>query len=392
MLQRKKSVLFVSHKANRSGAPLLLVNIIRHFKQSTKIPFKILVLEDGELVKDFHELGKTYVWKKNTIHASTASVKRNFLPFVSRFSFIIRGFYILFHIRNTKLLLYNTIANGHMYRKLSYLRCPSICYVHELEAAIHMATNKQILTKVLNNTDLFLAPSEAVKKNLHLSYNIQENKIRLIPYSMNETFRTKQIYSTFISNFKTSYSIPDSAVIIGVLGSTEWRKGFDFFLPLTTIYFELFSNSNVFFIWKGFNKKADNAYFDAYDFNKFSINPRVILLPHGSDNIEQLACFDIHLLLSREDPYPLVVLEAASFGIPTLCFSGSGGSPEFVENDAGYCIPYGNLMKMANSIHELANDSTLRNNMGLKAAEKLQLRHNIKKGATEIVELVENML
>ena len=51
--------------------------------------------------------------------------------------------------------------------------------------------------------------------------------------------------------------------------------------------------------------------------------------------------------LRVEDPFPLVMLEAAALATPTVCFLGNGGAPEFVEEDAGICVPSGNVEALA---------------------------------------------
>lgn len=392
MHKKKPHILFVSHKANRSGAPLLFLELIQQFKEKTGIPFKILVIEDGELVEQFKAAGETLIWKKNSHLTSGIQVLKMLYTSIERIQHILRGFYILFCVRKSSLLFFNTISNGHIFRKLLYLRCPGIFYVHELEAAIRITTNTKTLETVLHKSSLFLVPCNAVKEHLRLVHKVEESKIALAPYSINDISRDKKDYKRFIERFKKNYQLPESTTIIGVLATSEWRKGIDLFLPLITTYLELFPASDVLFIWKGFNKNSMNAYFELYDFEKSGIHKHLLLLPHDSESMEQLACFDIHLLLSREDPYPLAVLEAASFGIPTVCFDKGGGIPEFVENDAGFCIPYCNLIKMSTALNDLVENPGLRNKMGLVAMEKLRLRHNRKKAIGNIVEIVKKML
>ena len=60
------------------------------------------------------------------------------------------------------------------------------------------------------------------------------------------------------------------------------------------------------------------------------------MLPHSYNS---LLPFDIFLLSSREDPYPLVVLEAAFQKVPSICFKDAGGIKEFIGEDAGWVIP-----------------------------------------------------
>ncbi|MGZ5246285.1 MAG: glycosyltransferase, partial [Flavitalea sp.] len=48
--------------------------------------------------------------------------------------------------------------------------------------------------------------------------------------------------------------------------------------------------------------------------------------------------FDALFLSSREDPYPLVVLESAFQKTPSIIFSDSGGMVEFVSEENGWTV------------------------------------------------------
>jgi glycosyltransferase involved in cell wall biosynthesis len=368
-----QKILFVSHKADRSGAPILLLHIIREFKKNTTIPFHILLMEDGVLAKDFKKLGKTFIWNKKPGAGSSNSISRIIL----RIGMVLHGSYTLFQLRGTSLVFMNTITNGYMHKKLLFLKCRFITYVHEMEAAIRMLTDECSLGIAARHSDFFLADSNAVKENLVVNHQFKSNSIQVVatPMPANDLKKDKALYAAFKSKLNIKNSIPQNAVIIGITASNDWRKGFDLFSPLVKLYFQLFPDSNAYFIWKGLRTGEFYSFLDHFDYKKSGIEGRALLVEHGADSLEYMACYDIHLLLSREDPYPLVVLDAASFGIPTICFSDAGGSPEFVENDAGCIIPYGDLFTMANQINYLAGNSSVRAQMGLCAQSKLAARH-----------------
>jgi glycosyltransferase involved in cell wall biosynthesis len=75
-------------------------------------------------------------------------------------------------------------------------------------------------------------------------------------------------------------------------------------------------------------------------------------LPHDLDNFLP---FDLLFLSSREDPYPVVVLEAALMKIPTVYFAKSGGINEFVTDDCGWQIETFSPGDAANKIVSLTN-------------------------------------
>jgi glycosyltransferase involved in cell wall biosynthesis len=375
----KARILFVSHKANKSGAPVLLLEIVKDFSRRTNMPLTILSMEDGELVADFKKLGRTFVWEKTAVNG------RGFAPY-QRIVQVLRGLFIIYKVRRSTLVFYNTIVNGHLQNKLSSLSCKSICYVHELEAAIHMLTNAEGRRSVFKHTDLFLAVSEAVRTNLLLHHGVDEGKVKIVSSPLSVTGRSKLQYKDYTTSFRSRLGA--DAVVIGVVANNEWRKGFDLFISLVVLYFQLFPDSNTYFVWKGFNESHYTAYYDLYDYQKCACQEKILLLPHGNDSIDQMACFDIHLLMSREDPYPLVVLEAATLGVPTVCFDNAGGAPEFVENDCGFVVPYNNLFTMASKLENLAGNSELRRQMGINCQRKVAERHDREKALQRIAELI----
>ncbi|MFM9911833.1 MAG: glycosyltransferase [Chitinophagaceae bacterium] len=335
MKGREPGILFVSHEASRSGAPLILLGIIKEFRKQSAIPFYILIMEDGPLTSEFKLLGETYVWRKKQ-PAYLPSFLRKIISLFYRLSLYIRGPYILFKLKKIPLVFLNTISNGHIHKKLALFNPIFICYVHEMNYTINIVTNQSVLKFTLKNTHLFLAGSTAVKNNLIKTHGVPAEKIEVHYSSLEITSREKTSYSAAIRSFKASNAIPENAIVIGVASSGEWRKGLDLFFPLIAMYFSLHPGSNVFFIWKGYKSVGNSTFYEMYDLNQLGYANQVALIPHGGGSIECIAAYDIHLLLSREDPYPLVVLEAASFGVPTICFENAGGTVEFVENDCGY--------------------------------------------------------
>ncbi len=388
MLHKQPYVLFVSHNANRGGATLLLLEIIKAFKLQSNVPFRILLMHNGELAEDFRELGTTHLWFRT--YLNNRHQKKRTAVF-SKMVTLVRGLAILFAVRKSALVFYNTIDNGHIHKKLLFLRAKSIYYIHELEAAIRMTTNTQTLLTIREHTDLFLTVSRAVKNNLIINHAINRERIQVMTTPCSEIERNKENYVDFIASFREEYGLRKRTVIIGILGQSEWRKGFDLFFPLVKLYTRLYPDDDVFFVWKGFNAKNLSAFFDLYQQDKYGVARNAIVLPHGKDGIDTMACFDVHLLLSREDPYPLVMLEAASLGIPTICFSDGGGAPEFVEADAGCCTAYGDLLQIAEKIKTLVDDATLRSKLGNCARHKAG-RHAFEKTIPAFIQVIENQL
>jgi glycosyltransferase involved in cell wall biosynthesis len=384
---RKEKILFVVHEASRSGAPMILLGIIREFSRQSEIPFRILVMEDGPLLQEFRETGKTWLWfniPRDGFLGKLGWAGKIFHKVLIN----LRGALILFRLRDTKTVLLNTISNGHIHKKLSFLDARFICYIHELEMAIRQHTNEQTMETLRNHTHLFLAGSEAVKGNLVRQHGLPEHLIHVVYSSLTEISRDKSHFHLEKKAFTREHHLTQEQVIIGIAGSAEWRKGFDLVFPLLSVYYSMFPDSKAVFAWKGYRPTSATQYSGRFDIDKMGLGERFILLPHGNNNIETLACFDIHLLLSREDPYPLVMLEAASFGIPTIAFKDTGGCMEFIEEDAGITVAYGDFEGMSRALHSLVTDSWLRKQMGHAAKEKLSVRHDQRKITAQLIDIL----
>ena len=115
----------------------------------------------------------------------------------------------------------------------------------------------------------------------------------------------------------------------------------------------------------------------------------VRFLGEREDTPEIFAGLDLFVLPSREDPFPLVMLESACYGVPTVAFSGSGGAGEFIEDDAGILVPSGDLDGMARALDRAARDSELRSTMGDAARRKVHERHDLGHAGRQIFAIID---
>ena len=66
--------------------------------------------------------------------------------------------------------------------------------------------------------------------------------------------------------------------------------------------------------------------------------------------------------------------------------------PEFVENDAGFIVPYLDIGLMAEKAIELINDEKLRKSFGARASQKVRERHEITVSAPKILKAITQFL
>jgi glycosyltransferase involved in cell wall biosynthesis len=155
--------------------------------------------------------------------------------------------------------------------------------------------------------------------------------------------------------------------VVGGCGLTTWRKGADLFIQLAAAINRLKPNNNIKLFWTGNNgKEFMNQY--EYEEERLAITDKLFFIGQKSVPANYFQVFDVFALTSREDPFPLVVLEAASQNKPVICFENSGGIPELIANNkGGVTVPYGNVEEMAKQIIHLQEQPEKLTLMGIEA-------------------------
>ena len=121
---------------------------------------------------------------------------------------------------------------------------------------------------------------------------------------------------------------------------------------------------------------------------KLGLEARVFFLGEAQDARSYFAAGDVFLLTSREDPFPLVCLEAADCGLPIICFDKAGGMPDFVQNDAGYVVSFEDTKGMAEKISFSVRHKEERERRGATARQKVRARHDVSIAGEEIFRVI----
>ena len=377
-------IVFISHDASRTGAPIVFLNFLRWFKQNTDIPFQILLRKGGELEVEFAKLASTLVFETPSPKTLSQRILRR-LGLYKPNSAMIRQL----TDANIGLIYSNTATNGQVLQALEFLGCPVISHIHELEYIIqYFGIDEFEKTKI--RTTHFIACANTVKSNLIEHHNICPENISVIY----EFIPIPAIQENHLNQKLLEYelSLPDQAFIVGASATTDWRKGTDLFIQLAYIVKRKAKDAPIRFVWVGNRCKGIEYFALQQEILKAGLVDYVHFIGSKPNPLDYFARFDIFTLTSREDPYPLVCLEAASLGKPIICFAQAGGEPEFVEDDCGFVVPYLDLDIMADRVIELYQSPNLRQRLGQNAKNKVSDRHDINTTAPRILEVIKEYL
>lgn len=392
-----KTLLLIGHDANRAGAQLVLLNLMRQLK-AEGFRLRLLLGEGGPLLDDYRALcpvtiwpaprpyvagaladkvvGKLGLWQR--LHQRQVSARRQAL-------------HQALGLDSVDLVLVNTVTSSRWFGQLDLpTRTPVITFVHELAMSVGMYTQPDELAYLLQRTSHLLAVSKATARYYEQQHGF--DPVRITLFTLIDTPALEQAVQQARQqpSLYAALGLPPNALIAGGCGNAEWRKGNDLFVALARLVIGRAPHEPIHFVWVGVPSGSLRNDL-LLDIEKAGLTNRVHLISPTPDVLRYMSRFDVFVLCSREDPYPLVVFEAGLSEVPVVCFDGAGGAPELVETDGGFVVPYLDLDAMSSRTLDLLRQPDLRRQLGQQLRQKIKKRHPAQQGIQTLLTLVDQL-
>jgi glycosyltransferase involved in cell wall biosynthesis len=382
---RKRRVVVISHDAYRAGSQICLLHVLRWLVGSYPADFSLLLRRGGALVEAYAEVLPTEVLSRP--------------PWGDpRWRSIARGVARRLGVRTPRpvisgpldLIYANSVPSLDVAIELaSDGGCPVICHVHELNLAIQRYASIEQFREFAPRIDAFIAASEAVASNLVRQYGVAPEKIHQVYEAIAQPILRPEPRAAV--ELRARLGIPAEAFVVGGCGTVDWRKGPDIFLQVARSLAEQALPRPVHFVWVGGEPVSWERNVLEHDVARMGLSERVHLVGPQVEPAPYFSLFDVFVLTSREDPFPLVCLEAAALGIPIICFADAGGMPEFVGEDAGFVVPYLDVARASDRVRLLATAEELRVRLGRCAAERVK-KHDVLVIGPKIASVLDRFL
>ncbi len=372
----QSSILFIGHDALLAGAQVLQLTLLRWLKTHTSINIKIILLRGGILLDKFNEIAPTLIWE-DLMNQHPDPLKRN--ASLSDF------------IGKVSLVYGNTVVTPVIYDELGFLGVPYITHVHELEKSIKLYISSGTIRLMLHFTNTFVACSEPVGMNLITNHHVARENITTI----HEFIEVRNIqFNKSKKQLRKELGLVEDGIIVIGCGTIYWRKGVDLFFE-TAIKLKDKGFSNFHFYWIGENIwDIDQHSASVCSWNQLEqkalengLQDKITFLGVKENVFQYLLLSDVFYLPSREDPFPLVCLEATQCGVPVICFADAGGMPDFIEDDAGFVVPYEDVDQVAEKIKYLSENQEILKSLGDRARQKFLERHTVDIAAPQVLNL-----
>ena len=318
--QRRPSgaILLVGHDAFPAGSQHLLLHLGQQLRDAHGVEVQFVLMGGGRLLKQYQQVAPTVLAcdPGALAHYAAAAFARG-----------VRG------------AIVNTAAAARACTILDAAGIVPTLLAHELPG-------------LLRTRGLVESARAGVAAARHIVFATAHGRDRfadLVPLPPDRTVVLPQgLYAparrtAVAEELRTRLGIPQTAPLAISVGFGDMRKGFDLALSA----WRLTQPDGLHWLWVG-----------DLDTNTRALLREPLLqaqaagtfhhLPFCADAADLFTAADVHVLASREDPFPSVVLEAMSAGVPTVAFDGSGGVPDLLrEMSAGVAVPMEDVAAMA---------------------------------------------
>jgi glycosyltransferase involved in cell wall biosynthesis len=225
------------------------------------------------------------------------------------------------------------------------------------------------LGPTIRDVDHVIAASSAVKSALIRELSVSPNCVEVVNSFISPSAMAENDRSAKRAAVRGFLGIPDSSFLVGACGTHGWRKGSDVFAQVARVAET--RADDVHFLWVGGTQGTRDWIELEHDLAHLGVADRVHLIADTSNIADYYCAMDVFALTSREDPFPLVVLEAANHLLPVVCFDGAGGAVEFVGSATGLSAPYLDVAAFYSLLDSLRRDASSRQRFGQEARRRL---------------------
>jgi glycosyltransferase involved in cell wall biosynthesis len=394
------SMLFVSHEATLTGAPMMLLHFLRWLRENSTVEPSIVCLRGGPLAEQFAEVGPTLVLGDEVGWPGTTAAEERMISMgmvgAARRAQRRRVRPTLEPVADAEVVYLNSAASLRILHHLPRVRT-AIAHIHELQSAFHWSVLPEDVGLLDTRIDHFVAAADCVADNLVDRYGVARGAITRV-YEFIDTGRVLASRPEGRDEVREQLGLPPEARIVGGCGFADWRKGIDLFVQLARAVAEM-GRDDVHFVWLG--ARAGGIEHEQLDFDiaQAGLGDRFHMAGLQPAPFDWYRAFDVFALTSREDPYPLVGLETSLLGVPMVCFDRSGGMVEFITRDAeargghaGVVVPYIDVEAMAEAVIDLVDDPGRRAEIGDRAARTVRTEHEVEVAGPQLLAVIERVL
>lgn len=334
VLGGRPKLLFVTHEMSRTGAPLIILALIRLFAQTDQFDLILFTDRLGELEKDF--LRYCHV-----VDSSRHTMTMKELNLADLLTEIGPG--------KPLLAICNTANAAHYAGSFHGFGVPVITLVHEM---LYAYPDEYIRDLYLHSSRIVF-PAQFVRDVADAKVRLPPGRDVVLPQGLLDPDFAKHDRARARARVRRELGISAEASLVLGCGTVNIRKGVDLFIRVAQLLYETLGDK-VHFVWLGSDTAdATYAYWMQKDVQALGLASVIHFIGIKSEPAEYYQAADVFIMTSREDPFPCVIHEAMACSLSIVAFANAGGAPEALQEESGIVVPYGDARAMAAAVEGL---------------------------------------
>lgn len=357
-------VLLVTHETSRTGAPRVALLVARALRERGH-DVRVLARAPGPLLPEFTAVAPTSVeplhrvrrklWRSRGLR-SIAWVVDTGLAFLS-----------IAHSRADLVYVNSTAASVYL-RPARWLGHRRVLHAHESETLAGRLLAGFGARAELTSC-LLIGCSPSARRGLASLVGRPEEEVFLLPSVPDDDDLRRRSHDPL-----SGWGYGTDELIVGCCGTVEPRKGADLWVEIAREVRRRQPELPVRFVWVG----------------EVSQPPQdvegVELLGPSANPYPHLKRFDVATLPSRDDPFPLVVLEAMLLGTPVIAFDVGSVAEQI--GDAGLLVAPGDVIGFADALLGLLTNAAERERLGAAGRLRAETHYSTKTFTEALAEVV----
>ena len=319
-------LLLLGHDAHRHGSQMLLLHLVKAFKEEFKINVDIVLQQGGALVRDYQRYARTTILNNESLAEHLHALGRPLTDY--------------------RAAIANTTVSGNLMPELKQASLHSLCLIHELPTIIRDYNLQSQVKNIAEYADYVVFPAEIVKEGFE-SFGTSIQGISCV--QPQGSYLSVEFNESIRKRFRDALGLKDENPLIINVGFADTRKGFDLFIKIAEE--SLIQHPTWHFAWVG-KMHSDMQLLANKAFENDAVKQRLHLPGFISGNTDHFSAADAFLLTSREDPYPTVILEALEAGLPIMVFDNCTGLTELARQ-YGAVLPSFDVKSTVHEIEQL---------------------------------------
>jgi len=323
---RPGPLLVVAHEASRTGAPQVLLDLLGGLEERWAVPMVVRLEAGGPLAGELLALTRGAV-------ATAPSV-----------------------------VLVNSALAAGADRPAGV---PAALYVHEDRQTLDLLPLPD--RAAMAAYDRVLCVSSAVARDV-VGAGIDRGRVSVMPPLVAPQVQPDD--RARLAARRAMGAAPGEAVVLGC-GEGGWRKGADLFVAMAH---RLASSPGLRFAWVGSRPLPFADVLD-HDVASLGLGDRFTWLGEVARPAPYLAAADVVVVTSRSDPQPLVPIEAALLGTPSVGFA-VGGMIDMERSGAALAVPFPDVVALAGAVERVVSSGEVRAALVLRALRRWRVRQS----------------